>query len=100
MFVNPSDAECQKRKIPTNLFFDFEIIANPQHPMGRVPQECVDACRECGIRMECLEWALQHEEHGYWAGTRRNARKKLRKDLGIRLIKTTTNPPWQEPLDR
>ena len=92
--MDPFAAECRKRKLPTSSFFDYEDIANPNHPLGKVPQECVDACQSCEIRTTCLEWALQHEEHGYWAMTRRNARKKLRKDLGIRLIKTHDVPPW------
>lgn len=88
------DAECRKRGIPTNFFFDYEDIANPQAINGRVPQECRDACEACVIRVTCLDWALSHEEHGFWALTRRNARKKLRKQLGIRLVKTSSKPPW------
>lgn len=92
--MNPLDAECRKRGIPTNRFFDYESIANPQHPDGRVPQECIDACQNCKIRVTCLDWALQHESHGFFAMTRRNARNKLRKQLGIRLTKVHSQPPW------
>ena len=91
--MNPFDAECRKRKIPTNLFFDYEEF-NPREPSGQVPQVIIDACQHCEIRITCLDWALQHESHGYWALTRRNARNKLRKDLGTRLIKTAVAPPW------
>lgn len=94
MSVDPFSAECRKRGIPANRFFDYEARANPQHLDGRVPQECVDACQACPIRVICLDWSLAHESHGYWAGTRRNARNKLRKQLGIRLIKTNSPPPW------
>ena len=90
------EAECRKRGIPTSAFFAYEDVANPNHPRGKVPQECIDACKACPIRLECDEWALQHELHGYWAGRRKNARSKLRKSLGIRLIKTHQIPPWWE----
>jgi len=92
--MNPQDAECRKRGIPCNWFFDYENIANPNHPLGRVPKACVDACANCSIRVECLDWALSHELHGYWAGTRKNARQKLRKTLGVRLIRSESSPPW------
>lgn len=93
--MDPFDAECRKRGIPTHLFYDYEEIHNPQHPDGRVPQECIDACMACHIRLECLDWALAHEAHGFQAMTRRNARFKLRKQLGIRLRPPDGPPPWQ-----
>ena len=97
--VDPLDAECRKRRIPTSAFFDYEAIHNPQAPKGRVPMECINACNACEIRVICLNWALAHEEHGFFAGTRRNARKKLRKDLGIRLTKVASKPPWWSDTD-
>jgi hypothetical protein len=92
--MDADDAECHKRKIPTNLFYDYEQVANPQHPDGRVPQIVIDACTDCKIRVQCLDWALSFEELGYFALTRRNARKKLRKQLGIRLRDPDEAPPW------
>ena len=94
--MHPDDAECHKRKIPVNLFFSYEEIANPNHPDGKVPQVVIDACQNCKIRVACLDWALAHEEIGFYAMTRRNARKKLRKQLGIRLRDPTEPPPWMQ----
>lgn len=93
------DAECRRREIPTSRFFDYEDEANPQKLEGRVPQEVLDACQACRIRVQCLDWALQHESHGYWALTRRNARVKLRRKLGVRLTKPEKGPPWWENED-
>jgi hypothetical protein len=92
--VNSLDAECRKREIPTEMFFLFEE-SNPNTREGQVPEECRAACLACKIRLECLDWALLHEDHGYYATTRRNARKKLRKQLGIRISAPTSAPPWQ-----
>ena len=92
------EPECRKRKIPVNAFYDYEAVANPNSADGRVPQVCVEACAACEIRVECLDWALSFEELGFFAGMRRNARKKLRKQLGIRLRDPDRIPPWFEPL--
>jgi WhiB family redox-sensing transcriptional regulator len=43
------------------------------------------ACSRCAVRGDCLEWALRHERHGYWAGTSERQRRRLRRSLGIRL---------------
>ena len=93
--MNQSDAECRKRGIPTELFYSYEE-SNSNSADGRVPKECVEACQACTIRVVCLDWALLHEDHGYFATTRRNVRKKLRKQLGIRISAPTSRPPWFE----
>lgn len=92
--MDPNQAECRRREIPANWFFDYENVANPNTPLGKVPEECKAACAACEIRVICLDWALSHERNGYWGGTRKNARMKLRKTLGIRLIETHSLPPW------
>jgi hypothetical protein len=97
--MDPNLAECRKREIPANWFFDYENIANPNHPLGRVPKECVDACKACSIRVECLDYALSFALNGYWGGTRKNARQKLRKTLGVRLLNQAEPPPWWQPDD-
>jgi hypothetical protein len=43
-------------------------------------------CEECPVKPECLNHALQYEEYGYWAGTSSKERKKIRKELGIKLV--------------
>jgi hypothetical protein len=91
--MDPLLAECKKREIPRDLFFAYED-ANSNSLDGKVPQVCIEACQACEIRITCLDWALQFEAHGYWGGTRRNARMKLRKKLGIRIASPTTRPPW------
>lgn len=45
-------------------------------------------CGNCPIMVECFEYALLHEEHGYWGGTSSVQRKAMRKTLGITLQET------------
>ena len=36
-------------------------------------------CRECPVRLACLEWALEHNEVGIWAGTTEADRRRIKK---------------------
>lgn len=47
-------------------------------------------CAGCWDRPECLTWALEHEEHGFWAGRGPKDLKKLRETYGIELTTTTS----------
>jgi hypothetical protein len=66
------------------LFFDYEMGRGNGIKM-RVPEECREACKSCPIRERCQEWALKHEDWGFWAGTTKTQRRKMRRRLGIRL---------------
>jgi len=44
------------------------------------------ACATCPLRAECLEWALYRERYGYWAGTTKTERERMRHDMGIRVV--------------
>lgn len=44
-------------------------------------------CGECPVRRECLSWALNHAEVGVWGGTDDNERKRLRRRLGIKVVR-------------
>jgi len=34
-------------------------------------------CARCPVREQCLEWALDHEEHGVWGGLTKKERRSL-----------------------
>lgn len=36
-------------------------------------------CDRCGIKPECLEWALKHDEMGVWGGTSEATRRSLKR---------------------
>jgi WhiB family redox-sensing transcriptional regulator len=51
----------------------------------RVPEELGAVCETCPVREACLSHALQFEDHGVWANTTPERRRRLRKAAGIRL---------------
>lgn len=36
---------------------------------GSPPKAARDACAGCTVRSECHQWAVEHGEEGFWAGT-------------------------------
>lgn len=68
-----NDAACTD--LDTNLFY----------PDGgeTVDARAVATCRRCPVRPECQDWALRHENEGYWAGMTPTARRRLRRSLGL-----------------
>jgi WhiB family redox-sensing transcriptional regulator len=62
------------RDIPTAEFY-------VEYPGKRI----VKACADCPVRGACLEWAVEHEALGYWAGTTPKQRRAMRREHGIKL---------------
>lgn len=48
-----------------------------------LPKAVKRVCGNCEVRQECLDWALRHEQAGYWGGTSEHARQKMRVELRI-----------------
>jgi hypothetical protein len=42
-----------------------------------VPDAQQSACGGCPLRLGCLQWAVEHGEAGYWAGTTSRDREQL-----------------------
>jgi hypothetical protein len=60
-------------------------------------------CDTSPVFKSCREWAIAHEDFGYWAGTTAGERREERKERGIRCVE----PLWQaryglgrDPLER
>jgi WhiB family redox-sensing transcriptional regulator len=50
---------------------------------GGSTREAKRICRACGVRDECLEYALEHDERfGIWGGLSERERRRLKKRLG------------------
>lgn len=47
------------------------------------------ACAKCPVRVTCLEHALEHHEHGIWAGTTDAKRGRIRTERA-RELKTAS----------
>ena len=54
--------------------------------VGRAPETKLQKiCASCPVKQQCLDHALKYEEHGFWGGTNRKSRDRMRKELGIEL---------------
>jgi len=42
-----------------------------------------EVCGRCSVIDQCLDWAVRHEAHGYWAGTHPTERAQMRRARGI-----------------
>lgn len=40
--------------------------------------DIIRACKSCPVRQQCLQWALDNNEEGYWAGTSTVQRQAMR----------------------
>jgi Transcription factor WhiB len=67
------EAAC-RGTVPLNAFYEDN---------GQYPASVEDACRECSVYLDCLDWALRFEAHGYWAGTTPEMRRKMRRQRGL-----------------
>lgn len=74
-------AECRKDPKVAAAFADDA----PHHVMAA-------ACAACVERPECLAWALEHEQWGFWGGYSETDRSKLRRTHHIALIPMNAQP--------
>lgn len=42
-------------------------------------------CDGCPMQQQCLDWGMEHEEHGWWGGYSPRERAVLRKEMGVTL---------------
>jgi len=53
---------------------------------GQPPQWQVKyTCRRCEHQVECAEWGIRHERFGIWGGLSEAERRRIRKELNIKL---------------
>lgn len=78
------DAAAACRSDDPELFF-------PATPQG--VQAARQRCAGCPLVVACREWGLHHEAYGIWGGTTARDRKRLRRDLGIKLRTPTVALP-------
>lgn len=69
------------REIGITLFFPDEKGDNGSdtYTLART------ICSACTVRIQCLEWAVRHEDHGMWGGTSPVERRKIRRERKIKL---------------
>lgn len=58
---------------------DVRQLSRDFFPEGGNPRAAAKLrCQDCPVVKECLQWALDHDEHGLWGGTYDKDRKVLR----------------------
>jgi WhiB family redox-sensing transcriptional regulator len=65
---------------------------------NRMGAEAKTACDNCYVQVDCLQWALEHEDYGWWANTSENERRKMRKRLNIGLTPVSFVPTNRGPV--
>jgi WhiB family redox-sensing transcriptional regulator len=78
------DANCLK--VSTNVFFE----GNPESTSSKF-------CSTCPVKLRCKDYALLHEEYGYWNSSREQRRKFRRdKKAFFKLAKKAYKEGWLE----
>lgn len=84
----------------TSTFFDRGACAglDPElfHPgRGESTGPAKTVCRSCGVRVDCLEWALANREvHGIWGGTSERERRRVRRRIAAGQAVPELDPEW------
>ena len=74
-------------EFPADMFYPDDGT----HMVGY--QTFIDLCTNyCKVYEQCLEWAVRHEGHGFWAGTLPRQRRRMRSQRG--LILQDPNSSW------
>lgn len=68
-----NEANC--KNVPTDWFYELDGL-----PML---ETLTSICDDCPVKPECLDWAIEHETFGFFAGTTGDDRKQIRKEIGI-----------------
>ncbi|MCW6003848.1 WhiB family transcriptional regulator [Micromonospora sp. CPCC 205371] len=74
--ANCSDTSEQVKR----LFFADELAKRRGLP-AEVPADADALCQACVARVECLAWALEHDEFGVWGGTTRQQREAMARPI-------------------
>jgi WhiB family transcriptional regulator, redox-sensing transcriptional regulator len=65
----------------TNLFFE----GVEKNGVTHFPKIVRETCYRCPVQLDCLNWAFENEEFGFWGGMSPKQRAKARVGSGIRL---------------
>ncbi len=48
---------------------------------GQMPEKLQATCTSCPVRVECLRWAFEKGELGFWGGTTESQREAMRRPI-------------------
>lgn len=77
--VDWEQAKCIGHKNP-DWFFDYEIARSGDN---RNVKEQRKFCSDCPINLDCLDYALRVDVRGFWGGTTREERMRIRRQTGM-----------------
>jgi WhiB family redox-sensing transcriptional regulator len=84
--ASPWMANARCRDLPPAVFFPSD---------GAGVEVARRYCAECPVRMECLEYALQHHiDHGVWGGASERERRRIARS---RRAQSTPSRPKDRP---
>lgn len=71
------------RGLPTSWWYpeyqgdDAPTTRHAQQERDHQIRIAVAICNSCQFRVACVEWAIEHQEHGIWGGTFEGTRRKI-----------------------
>lgn len=78
--------ETEWRPLANCLGTDTELFYKQEMARGiPVSERAISLCLTCPVIEPCLQYALDHEDYGYWAGTTSRERRAMRIKLKITL---------------
>lgn len=63
--------------------------AKQRHEAREGAVKAIQICNACSIREECLAYSLEWEPVGIWGGIPENHRDKMRRRLGLKILRPT-----------
>jgi WhiB family redox-sensing transcriptional regulator len=60
----------------------------------------LEVCATCPVLLDCRAHALRHEREGVWGGTTAKERRRLRRQLGIRVVERDADQPDHDRVER
>jgi len=86
----PQNGACKGK--PTRWWFpnaNNRDTAKERQEAREGASKAIQICNSCAIREECLAYSLEWEPVGIWGGIPESHREKMRRRMGIRILRPT-----------
>lgn len=91
-FTGKATPACSE--VDPELFFPQEVelsdgtVTSSYSDLGHAKK----ICSSCPLAVDCLAYALKHNEVGIWGGTTEDQRRALRRRVGLRIPRAKKTP--------
>lgn len=70
----------------------YPIASNRDTPGTRqvareATSKALEICSKCHVRTDCLQYSLEWEPHGIWGGMTERERSRMRRRLGLNILR-------------